>query len=284
MKKKEVVMTIAIAVLLVLNIRTGYKLQELQNTLSSVKSSINHLHGSFGSIDSNIRETLADIRKEHMWIVDKDYDLFNVENKFEQAKITFNWTFRELGKNDKVYVLYGEENNRQVEKWNKLEPIPVDGLNYKGEVNLFYDKNYQFQVVAENSNSKKTEKLMNINLYDELMDRMDFEAYFPSMSHSEIEVYARIENFYRGLEALKIKRAKANIYYEGKVIKTINLTDIAKKKYRHGDIDTWEYENTFKFNDLFKNMTYSELEDHPKIQIIVQDYTGREYKSKLRDF
>ena len=87
---------------------------------------------------------------------------------------------------------------------------------------------------------------MNINLYDELMDRMDFEAYFPSMSHSEIEVYARIENFYRGLEALKIKRAKANIYYEGKVIKTINLTDIA-----NGEI----IDNTQVFDIMYNYFT-----------------------------
>ncbi|MBF8983909.1 hypothetical protein IZY60_10195 [Lutibacter sp. B2] len=283
MKKKEMGMTIAIAVLLILNIITGYKLREIQNSISKVSSSVNNIDGKINGIYGTVSNTISEVRKEQMWIVDKDYDIINVEDQFKEAKITFNWTFRELGKNEKVYVLYGEENNGEIEKWNKIESTHIAGLNYKTEIDLSYDKNYEFQVVAENANSKKTEKLEKIDLYDQLMNRMYFEEDFQSMNNSEVEVYARIENFYRDLKALKIKSAKVNIYYEEKLLKSIDITEMAEKESPQGDIDKWEYRNTFKFEELFKNINFEES-DKVKIQIIAKDYTGREYKSKLEDF
>ncbi|QXM06911.1 hypothetical protein [Crassaminicella indica] len=284
MRKKEVAISIVIAILLALNIRMGYKLQEMQNSIEKVKSSVNHLDGRFSSIDRDIKMTLYDIRREHVWIIDKDYDIVNIDDKFDQAKVTFNWTFRDLGKNEKVYVLYGEENNGEIEKWSKIEAIHIGGLNYKAKAKLSYDKNYEFQVVAENKNSKKTGKLEDIDLYNKLMNRIDFEVYFPTMSNSQVEVFARIQNFYRGLEKLKIKSAKANIYYKEKLIKSVDITDVAEKECLHGEIDKWEYSNIFELDELFKDVGFEEMVDNVKIQIVVKDYLGREYKSKLEDF
>ncbi len=290
MKKREKVIALVILILLLTNMMVYSQVKHLKQDLNQVHQLISNVENRFNSIDNHINRTLNNIEREHQWIIDKDYKIINQNDAYKHAKVSMTWMLRELEKGSQVSVLYGVEDQetREVETWDKVEAIEKDGLNYGVNLDLSYTNNYVLQVVAENNHGVKSEKLQEIDLYDRLIERIEIDADFRSMSSDKAEYRVDISNFYRGEEQLKINSAKANIYLGNQLLEAVNLNDEAEKdQMAAGDVEFWTYSGTVALKDVLQDKEVYDLEEihrQLKIKVTLKDHLGMEYKGESREW
>lgn len=299
MKKK--ILYAAIAILLIANIKTIYDLENMSTEINNITNSIQSLHTSINSIQSNISNTVNQIYEDKKWLYNLHYEISDLSKDLQEISISLNWSIRELGKDTKVYLLYGAENQNdgQVVEWKEVPAEDLGNLNYKLQLRLPFQKDYQFKVVVKGNENVISEKLTDIKLLSFLNNRISIEPTpnekTVSNSNANLNFQVRvtnrynfnIENYMPKLDEnlLKIKNINIGIYNNDTLKKEITIM-------KDGKIT----DEKAKYDEPFKNMTDVKMQEilynssiqytittepsYDTIEVIVEDFIGRKYTKK----
>ncbi len=253
MKRKDVVLVIGIIILIFLNFRTNSNLEKMKKDLTR---DINDASRLIDELRRNINYDINEMMQEQEWIINKDYKILDIDKNFENAKVLINWSLRENYKDAQVSIVYGEkvEGTDDVAEWKKKEATKLNGLNYQVELDLSPKNNYAFIIESDSDEQIKNDNLMDLDLGFRVNNRVYIResgwGYGPS--NKELEWDVTIENDYLGVEGLKVKSIKANIYINDELIETKEIfSELDIKDDKQKEYITYSQKNIKDDNDKF---------------------------------
>lgn len=230
MIKKDKLLFIIIGLLLIVNILSYSKITQLEARLQivdSMKNDLLNVNNSVQDISSQIDLKLNEVVQNQLWIQNKEYQISKVDIEGYEIFVVIDWSLKELAQGEQVALLYREKTE---ENWTKLEPTQADGLNYKVETSFPLEGNYETQVVATSSSGQRSESLVELSFKDQLNQRITTNAFVHQAGEGQIDINIHIENTFKNEffefennDKLKIKSAKAQLFFEGNSIKQWDL-------------------------------------------------------------
>lgn len=298
MKKK--ILCVLAGVFCIINMKMFFDVIKIKEEMNSINNNIQRLNNSINNIQSNVASTMNQIKESNTWLYNVDYKITNVSKDLKETAITLKWSARDLDKDYKMYLLYGEKDEKtgEVNKWNEVISDDLGNLNYKKELKLDSGKDYGFKITAKNDRNTKSEKLMDIDLLSQLKSRMNINANptrksFPN-NNINLSFTIHVENRYNlpfiktpmdfDENLLKIKDIKIKVYSDNNLKKEIHLIKDGKLLEEKA-----HYEEPFKFEKNIKfeavnfdgNIEYDSVKDSrdsiEEIEVIVEDNLGRNY-------
>lgn len=304
MKKNKVVIGLVIAVVLITNIRMYFLLNRIKQDVRNINFQIGALDRNINNIESKVSNSVSRLIEEKKWLYNIDYDITDISKDLKNVSINLKWSIRDLKKGTKMYLLYGvaNEENNEVEKWNEIEAEDLGDLNYGAQLTLPFQNNYKFKILAKDTENTISQNLTYINFLDRIKGRVDIHPNPMRKSSGENHVNMRfsveVENQYNlrywnndsisiDENLLKIKNVKIRIYSNEKLKKEMEI-------YKDGQIidENAEYSEPFKHDRDIKlekiryegNIDYDSLPDsYEVIEVILEDYLGREYIKRSHD-
>lgn len=300
MEKKKLCILLAYVlagILFVVNIKMFFDVIKIKEELSSVNMNISRLNNDINNIQSNVASTMNQIKESNTWLYNVDYKITNVSKDLKDVAITLKWSVRDLNKDYKMYLLYGEKDEKtgEVNKWNEVTSEDLGNLNYKKEIKLTYGKDYGFKIAAKNDNNTISEKLTDIDLLSQLRNRISINANPTQKSSSDNNVNlsfnVHVENRYNlsfsktpidfDENLLKIKDIKVKIYSDNNLKKEIHLMKggkLLEEKARYDEPFKSQKDIKFETINFDGNIKYNSVKDSSEeIEIIVEDNLGRSY-------
>lgn len=292
MKKHEKIMMGMLIILFLSTMNINNKItrfvNDTQHKQNNMQSEINRLSISMRDIQNNIATTMEEIKAENLWVSKKEYNVLVIDDHYENIELLLQWQFRELNKEEEIYLIYSEKDENIVNdpQWKKIQLTHAEGLNYEMKLNLPYRKNYEFQLMAETSRGIRSQSLFELSFKENFENRIGgYAEVLPFRGQNEkIDIHIGVFNslydpqLYPNVDKLKMKSAKANIYVQGQLKETIDLME-------QGD-DRWESSQDESINH-FANLQLENVENISRedieVEIIVEDYLGNIYKPKLKN-
>ncbi len=239
-------MTIAIIILLFMNFTLINKLDNFQNNINMINSQI----GSLSSQIGGVRAEFNNLNQKERLINTYNYDIQNA-NDYENANVNVDITLNKLKNNSKVFLMYRNyELNDQ--DWNKIELKNQGGLNYRADLQLSYDGNYETELLVENDLEKLSEKLNPIDLKSKLSNRLEMRA-MPTRADSNGNFTYEVEvtNIFHDDENLRLKSLDCYIYYKDKLVHQVDI--IAKGEndaFGHEPVERWDYTESINIEEI----------------------------------
>lgn len=303
MKRRSVY--IVIAVLVIIHIYNTYSfMNRMDQEIRNINGTVSRIERDMDNLESRILNSVRRVAEEKKWLYDVDYKVSDVSKDLKDATVTLKWSVRELNKDASMYLLYGieDEKSHEVSEWKRVDSEDLGNLSYRVQLDLPFQNNYQFKVLVEDDGSSISQKLADISLLENIMDRMDIEA-GPNTKTSRdkhvsigfsVEVQNRYDLNHYGVvykdvdgELLKVKNVKVRVYSNEILKKEIEI-------YKDGQIvdDKAKYREPFKHERDLQleeisyetSLEYDTVEDsYEVIEVIVEDYLGRTYTDKSHD-
>ncbi|MDQ0254819.1 hypothetical protein J2S74_002198 [Evansella vedderi] len=111
MKNFQIIVTVALSIILIMNYNLTTRVKELENQLVHISLDqhqiINTVHGQ----TSNIQNIINDIREEQSWISHINIDVETLSTEEQQILGKFEWQIKELPSNAEVVFNYSVGNN-----------------------------------------------------------------------------------------------------------------------------------------------------------------------------
>ncbi|MCY6353828.1 hypothetical protein [Clostridium sp. ZS2-4] len=280
-----------------LNMRIYFSMDRITDRLYRNYDRIEQVSTKVDSIHSDVTNTMNKIYNENKWIYNVDYSILEITKDLEKVTFTLKWSLHDLDKGSKVYLLYGEEEekNNEVTSWKEVLAEDLGNLNYKSQLILPYKRNYEFKVVVKNDKTIKSERITEIDFLSRLNDRVQIDVSPESKSisnnHVELSFSVNVENRYDLMDKeldklvnnnlLKMKDIKIKIYSNDKVKEEFDILKNGKSV-----CDQVSYEESFRKQEdiklekveFNKNIEYDSTENSvEKIEVIIQDYSGKIY-------
>jgi len=294
---KKNILYILMAVLILLNFKTIYDVNNINRQVNIINHSVLSLNGNIMNIQSNISNTIQRMYEEKKWLYNTYYSVTNLSEDLRQVDVEFGWSIRELDKGYRVYLLYGvqDEKGGQVTKWNEATAEDLGNLNYKLSLKLPYQNNYQFKVLAKNDKNTISEKLTEIGFLNRLNDRINIEAMprtkASSNNHVNMEfsvnvsnmVQMYLENYKTNIDEniLRMKNIDIKIYSSGILKKEISILKDGNLVDSNAKFDEpFRVEKDMRLERLSysSNVQYdTEDNSYEEIEVIVEDYMGKTY-------
>lgn len=275
-KQKLLVMALAAALILT-NIMMLNRLDNVRNEITQLQNYINMVSSDV----SGIREGISRINERDRLISYHNYNVVNLDEKYDKAKVEFDVSFNKLPADAKAYVMYKEEGSDD-NSWLKAELSNKGGLNYLAVAELSHRKNYAVQVVVESGDERMSEQLSALDLERKISERIKVGAY-PSQADSSgnLTYNVNVVNFHQGNEAFKLKSISCTVYYKDKVIdKADVLAEGRDEKNPHDpNLENWSYDGSCKVEGA-KGMDY--MKDIT-IEAVAVDGLGKEYRYKYEE-
>ncbi|PKR76830.1 hypothetical protein CEY16_13520 [Halalkalibacillus sediminis] len=141
--------SIVLNLLLYMNLSNSLQ-EQIQMNSNNTHSQINSLSGEFNDIRNQIQE----INNEDQWITSEEFTP-DVENSTpEQLQFDMEWSFSELEEDSEVTLLYREEGSGD---WIEAPAEQLQGLNFRAQLKLSPEKDYEYQIYSEGETIKSGE-------------------------------------------------------------------------------------------------------------------------------
>ena len=302
--KDKVFIVIGIGILL-LNISIYSHVKDLQTNMTNTRSQLSNIDRSVNDVRNSVNTTLNEIHENSKWLCNGHYNITNVSEDFKNATVSLNWSLRTLNNNSKVYLIYRKKatDKNEIDKWTQLPIENEDALNYSKELTLSFDDNYEFKVLIKSETTSASEKLLDINLYSMMKDRVqiDFEPRSQSQSddHVKFSFLGRIRNSYTlpfehhesNYDLLKLKNiivkvsSDNHLKIEFQILKDGKIIDEDTQfgtfhNHRELQLESFEFDKTIEY-DIPNDMTEDFIGKN--IEIIIEDYSGFTYSSKSHE-
>lgn len=286
-----------LVIIIFLNIRIYFYMDRITSRLDTTNNRIENVSTKVDNIHSDVTNTMNKIYNENKWIYNADYSISEITKDLENVTFTLKWSLRDLDKGSKVYLLYGEEEekNNEITYWKEVLAEDMENLNYKSQLTLPYKKNYQIKVVAKNYKSIKSEEMIKIDFLSKLNNRIKIVASPQSKrisnSHVNLDFSINVENRYDLMDEaldkfvnnnlLKLKSIKIKIYSNNQVKKQFDIFKNGKAVYE-GAFYTEPFKGKEEIKlesvEFYGKVEYDSIENSiEKIEVIVEDYNGRTY-------
>lgn len=300
---KDKLLWVFLVTILFLNIIIYFHMDRITNRLDRTNERIENVSTKVDSMHSHVTNTMNKIYNENKWSYNIEYSISDITKDLEKVTFTLKWSLHDLDNASKVYLLYGEEDekNNEVTSWKEVLAEDMENLNYKAQLTLPYKKNYQFKVVAKNYKSIKSEKMMEIDFLSKLNGRIKImtspQSKSISKKHVNLNFSINVENRYDLMDEaldklvnnnlLKLKNIKIKVYSNNKVKKELDILKNGKAV-----CEGVFYTEPFKGNEdvklesveFYGNVEYDSTENSiEKIEVIVEDYNGKTYTQVSHD-
>lgn len=298
MSKK--ILNIVIVLLIIMNISMFIKVNNVEGQLSNINQSIQNLSMNINNIESSVASTMHQIKEENSWLYNVEYKVANIDKDLKNSEITLTWSVRDLSKDYKMYMLYGVKNEKtgEITNWTEILAEDLGNLNYRADIKVSYQNDYEFKIMAKNDKNTISERLTEMSFLSQLKNRINMNANPNQKSWSNNEVNlsfnVHITNRYNLImeknpieideSLLKIKNVKVKIYSDSLLKKEIELMKngkIVDEKSTYGEPFKYQKDIKIETIDYSGNLKYeSKQNTYEEIEVIVEDYLGRTYTSR----
>lgn len=238
---------------------------------------MNDLNNRTHLVVDDIDDSLEQFKEEQAWFQRSNYTIKKVNTDEETIRVMFDWSLRELANDESVSFLYRDKSNSD---WFESEVKNSGGLNYYIEKTLPLIANYEMQVIAKSKTGKRTATLSRLNMKDLIDNRFEMNANFFESREGIYEVDVNVYNTYYDYddfsfgdnEALKIKKAVAIFFVNGKEVETKDLLD-NDEDYITETIEMY-YTVDLTENEDFKDTMIEDVQ----LKVVVEDYLGLKYE------
>jgi hypothetical protein len=173
------------------------KINNLENMILNINNNYSHIESRISGINNSVQNTLNEFNKEKMWI--RSHDIRIVEYYLDEEKVDVNISieFNELIKEEKLYLVIKDENNDQ-------ETLEMEGYEesmvYTDTLRLDSDKDYEFSVVGESAESKRSDDVDQLYVKSTINNLIVFDSH---VHRSSANAEKEIQNFHFNLLAYK---------------------------------------------------------------------------------
>ncbi len=295
MANKPKLIIALIITLIIVNMYQTTKLTNLQNQINNQQQQFNNLNNSINNINNSIYNTMEEFKEENQWIKDINYEVKNVSEDLKEMTVGISWRFNELNKDEQIFLLVEESSvpEKQIIKTDKLPIEAKTDLYYKEELVLPVKAAYSLQVLAEDNNSKRTGELRKVDIYSDLMKRIQiFGHTYGNFKSQDNELTININLFNPNIGAelfnngqptkempdeLRVKYAIIEVYENNNLIKSVDLFKEGIKL--HEDTNWSEAEEMFDYDITIEG----ENIDIDNLRVIakVEDNLGLLYEKEV---
>lgn len=289
MDKTKKILIVFLIIILISNFIMFNEIKKLSNIIASMNNYIYSLDSQINNISSSVNS----IRNKDKIIQSQSYDIKNIDDAYKNADVDIKISFNKLSEDAFAYILYRkykslhnnfvqESNITDDVEWKKVKLEKIKALNYKANIQLSYDYNYELQLYVEGNEISETERLSSIDLLDKLNLRLDIDSHFNSIySNGKMNYTVEVENNYREDERLKLKSIVNRVYYKDKLIDEIDIMKVGEKKdFNHIPLERWNYNG----NTSFEPEEDSDLSENIHFETIVIDKMGKKYLKEFRHY
>lgn len=300
MMNKLVKLSILAVIILIIfmDIMQYKRVSSLEEQIKYHKDRLNQAILSIDDMEDSVITSLKDFKLKNQWIRNWSINYKKISKDFETITLVFSLDFNTLKKNSKVYLRIGRNliSNPENIAWEKIELHCENALHFKKEINLSMKENYTLEIIAEDEDSIRSAELGEININDDIMERIDTEVEINTHKNG-FNLFIVIHNSPKGnryfsnnrvmSDILKFKTAKAYIYVKDKLFREIDLLRECEtensKRYEIFEYDE-KYENILiKTNDIKYEQEYENHlinEEDIKIIIKAEDKLGIVYEKE----
>ncbi len=237
-----ILLVILLAVTIFFNLTMMSEINSLRNMLGNINNNYRNLESRIGGISNSVQNSLNQFNQEKMWIRSHDFKLIEYYPDEEKVDIDISIEFNELKKNEKLYLVIKDDSNDQ--QMLEMEGYE-DSMVYTDTLQLDADKDYEFSVVGESAENKRSDDIDQLNVKSTIENLVVMENWVHrSSANSEGE----IQNFHFNLFIFK-NVERYSVFEE--FVKGIEIIDITGELYVNGDlIDTLDFINGDNWEEL----------------------------------
>jgi len=233
----------------------------------------------------NLSKDLNKLSEKQDWVSNKECRILEISQDYKNAKIMIQGSLKELDNNSDVYLLYGKATNDSTDdiKWIKTRLNISYGLGFSKKLDLPYQENYKFKILEEGSNKLRSEELLYISFKEEVENRITAQVFSNSKTKDFVTLNLNINNDYKGLEKLKVKNIKVNIYNENNIVKTVLIYSNGKLVEDNNEVKI-NISNAYNDSDKNKYLNLERLNYSIKIKDGIKDNTNLKYETEIEDY
>lgn len=224
LEKKIKILTLLLAGSLLVNIYTLKRMEKLEQRILNQTSNLN---GSVTIIESKMRDlsrNIREIKDKNKWVVTKEFKPDQKASSPDEIHLNMEWTFREVEKDARVFLLYRAESEHN---WTKVSAENIRGNTYRASLILSPKKKYKYQITAE-GNTFKTEETAEIPL--QYYQPIPLSLLGTGSSGKNGKITSFEATFSQRLPVLfdfyKVKKAYAKMYKDDKLIRIVELKPV----------------------------------------------------------
>lgn len=151
------VVVVVIFISLMLNVFMYFKLSSMNQMILNLRNNINNINNSITrTMNNNISQINEMLKKESSIVTEFKYDFSNYKDK--KIDVLLNVKPKVYSTGEKLYFSYKIGNNSP----KLIEAISTDGLNFNAKVNMSIFDSMNIDLIIDDGNSKKTEKLNTV--------------------------------------------------------------------------------------------------------------------------
>ncbi|MFA9456833.1 hypothetical protein ACERJO_08665 [Halalkalibacter sp. AB-rgal2] len=128
--------------------------------INQLSNEVEHLIGLHFNNERNMENRLSSIDREllelneqNQWVTNMRFRPEVEESSSEEIVLQSEWTFREIGEDAHVTMMYRKENSSN---WNEAEATLEAGTIYSSELRLNPNESYVYQIVSEGGMNRTT--------------------------------------------------------------------------------------------------------------------------------
>src|SRR6056297_3306150 len=241
-KNVIIILIILLAVTIFFNLNLMSKINSLRNMLENINNNYRNLERRIGGISNSVQNSLNQFNQEKMWIRSHDFKLIEYYPDEEKVDIDISIEFNELKKNEKLYLVIKDDSNDQ--QMLEMEGYE-DSMVYTDTLQLDADKDYEFSVVGESAENKRSDDIEQLNVKSTINHLIVFDSY---VHRSSANAAKEIQNFHFNLLAYKnVERYSVFEDYT----KDLEVVSLTGEVYVDGDLfDTMDFINGDNWEQL----------------------------------
>ena len=283
---KSKLIIILMLALIIMNMHQTARINDLQNRIHSQQYQFTELNNSINSIGKSVNRTLKNFEKEHQWIRDISFEIKDVTDDLQEMTVAISWTFNELNNDEKVFLMI-EELSLPEKNSVKIDKIPIkpkSDLYYEKLITLPVKAAYNLEVLAEGNLSKRTGELEKIDLYSNLMNRIQVHGDIYGRSNQETgKIILNISLFNSNMgrelfnngqptkympDELRLKSVILEIYSNNVLVREVDMFKEGRKTGGGEPEEQFDYEITLEEKDIDVNTlrVVAKIEDNFGLQ------------------
>ncbi|MDW7669544.1 MAG: hypothetical protein SCJ93_12025, partial [Bacillota bacterium] len=189
-KTVTIILIILLAVTVFFNLNMISKIEHLENMILNINNNYSHIESRIGGISNSVQNSLNQFNQEKMWIRSHDFKLVEYYPDEEKVDVEISIEFNELNKEEKLYLVIKDDSNDQ-------ELVEMKGYEesmvYTDTLRLDSDKDYEFSVVGESSESKRSDDIDQLNVKSTIDHLIVFDSH---VHRSSANAEKEIQNFH----------------------------------------------------------------------------------------
>ncbi len=241
-KNITIILIIFLAVTIFFNLNMMSKIDNLENMILNINNNYRNLESRIGGISNSVQNSLNQFNQEKMWIRSHKFKLVEYYPDQEKVDIDISIEFNELKKDEKLFlVIKDNNNNHQTLEMKGYE----ESMVYTDTLELDSDKDYEFSVVGESEESKRSDDVDRLYVKSTINNLIVFDSH---IHRSSANAEKEIQNFHFNLLAYK-NVERYSVFEE--YIKDLEVVSLIGEVYVDGDLfDTMDFINGDNWEQL----------------------------------